>query len=73
MIKNDELVNLRGGYDNCCDEYSCKCGFTGGYTSSCYNIKKESLEAALQWAASICNGAGATCWGGFNNCENTEL
>lgn len=31
IIKNDELVNLRGGYDNgyCCECYNSCCGIVG--------------------------------------------
>ncbi len=66
LMKNEELISLKGGYDSLCGTYRCRCGFTGGYTSSEYVIKADSLEAALQWMGGpngICDGDGATCSG----------
>ena len=40
----------------------CRCGFYGGYTSSCWSCYG-SIEDCLTIAGQICSGDGATCSG----------
>jgi len=61
VIKNEKLVNLRGGYGDGFYCYKCYCGFTGNYTSDCFDVYADTLELALQLAGTECNGQGATC------------
>lgn len=71
LIKNDELINLRGGYDEYGETfytYKCKCGFTGGYSSQCFDVLADTLTLALQLAGTECNGQGATC--SWPDCPN---
>ena len=65
IMKNEELINLQGGYDGA---YLCRCGFTGGYTTDCISVSAPSLEDALQAMHHICQGAGATCHGADLGC-----
>ncbi len=63
IIKNEELVNLRGGYD--CGYIQCRCGNIQQWIGTCftspYPNDPENAQAALQWAASICAPEVVTC------------
>jgi natural product precursor len=51
VIKNEELVNLRGGYD----EYECVCG------GDRFFAKANSCADAIQWAIQRCGDYGIIC------------
>ncbi|PZX49104.1 hypothetical protein LV84_04292 [Algoriphagus ratkowskyi] len=61
VLQRSHLANIFGGYD-----YDCYCGFTGGCgENDPFSVSRNSLEEALQYAASQCNGCGATCEGAY--------
>jgi len=59
VIKNEELVNLKGGYGS----FLCRCGFVGNYTSDSFFVAANDIVEALQIAGDHCDGDGATCSG----------
>ena len=74
VMKNDELVNLRGGYEGCdvCDSYIiARCGNAQEWIGHCFDTpftnNPSNTQAALSWAASICSPevvtVGPTCPG----------
>jgi len=69
LIKNEELLNLRGGdvYEGDCSAspaiFCCRCGFYPNFIGGCWPEYGPTLEQALQKAGLACSGAGATCNG----------
>jgi hypothetical protein len=63
LMKNEELILLQGGDENC---YYCVCGFVGGYQGACNPVWRNSLEQALIDYNAYCGGSGCTCNG--NGC-----
>jgi len=61
VMMNDELITLKGGYDEWL--YLCRCGFTPNYAGPCTPYAGITLEQALQQHGNSCNGLGATCNG----------
>ena len=51
VIKNEELVNLRGGYN----EYECRCG------GDRFFAKANDCDGAYQWAIERCGDYLITC------------
>ena len=66
-LDEKELIRIKGG-----DEwaYLCRCGFTPDYYGDCFPVVRDTLEEALQYAGSTCNGHGATCNGWSLGCPD---
>jgi len=70
LIKNDELVNLRGGYEGGYGSqkiWNCYCGFETGTPT--FEICAGDTVEALQAAGDLCAGQGATCSGTDKDCS----
>ena len=57
IMKNEELIVLRGGYGS----FKCRCGHCDDFTTGCFDVNAPTLEDALIACGYVCQGAGATC------------
>jgi hypothetical protein len=63
VIKNEELVNLRGGYYGSGDcpsgqtKYICQCSPGVGTWTGCYSSQSKANEAISEW----CEGGTGSC------------
>lgn len=59
VIKNEELMNLRGGYDygGGCTNYICQCSPGVGTWTGCYSSQSKADEAVEEW----CDGGTGSC------------
>lgn len=61
VLGRNQLAKIKGGYD-----YDCYYGFVGGSgQNDPFSVSRGSLVEALNYAASQCNGIGATCEGAY--------
>jgi hypothetical protein len=61
VIKNEELINLRGGLSESCPEgrtrYQCQCSPGIGMWTGCYTSQSDANEAISEW----CEGGTGSC------------
>ncbi len=64
IIKNEELVNLKGGdyYGYGLDTYYCRCGSEGSYTGGVFTVTVayNDIYGAIDQAVAHCGGSPAT-------------
>ena len=63
LIKNEDLLRLRGGYEDC---FYCVCGFCPDFYGACNPVWASDLETALHEYEPYCGGRGVSCNG--NGC-----
>lgn len=60
LMKNEELVSLRGGYGEGGGYLEVKCGFCDNYTSVCFGVYYHNWDYFAQYVSEMCGGTGAT-------------
>ncbi len=58
IMKNEELINLQGGYSGGCPIYFCQCTGTLGTWAGSYCSTQEAEAAIAYWCV---NGTGGWC------------